>query len=138
MMRALVFDDDDGIREFVAMVLREMGFIVEEYDRPGSCPYGDAANCECTGRQVCADLIISDMQMPGMTGLQFIERQLNNGCRVRNIALMSANWMPEDYRRAKQLGVKIFHKPFDVNELTAWVESRIEEIEQSWIKSIAV
>jgi len=138
-MRALVFDDDDSIRELVTMILQDSGFIVEEYDRPGSCPYGYGMNnCRCTREDFCADLIISDMQMPGMTGLQYIVQQLNNGCKVKNIALMSASWQPEEYQHAKELGIQIFKKPFDLDEVSNWIESRIPDIEKSGVLHLPV
>ena len=69
----------------------------------------------------CADIIITDIDMPKITGLDFIENQLKRGCKVRNLATMSGSWSDSQMKRAAELGCKAFTKPFDINELMSWL-----------------
>jgi CheY-like chemotaxis protein len=55
--------------------------------------------------------------MPSMTGLKFIETQKDKGCIAPHIAVMSATWSAEEYKKAKELGCNVFEKPFNFFEL---------------------
>ena len=64
--RILVVDDDANLRNFVALTLRRTGFQVNCADDGES---GWDAICEA-----CFDLIITDHEMPRLTGLDLIRR----------------------------------------------------------------
>jgi CheY-like chemotaxis protein len=72
----------------------------------------------------CADFLLTDIKMPNMNGLEFIERQMESSCKAgfRNKAVMSAVWSEEDLLKAEQLGCKVFHKPFSLEEILDWLE----------------
>jgi hypothetical protein len=60
--------------------------------------------------------------MPDMAGLEFIEKQKINGCKVKDIAVMSERWTDEKPQRAKSLGGQIFEKPFRLDEIKKWLD----------------
>ena len=55
-------------------------------------------------------------------GISFIEDQIKKGCRCKHIALMSGDLNGKTESRANILGVKIFKKPFNFEELTNWLD----------------
>ncbi|HIE44472.1 MAG TPA: response regulator [Candidatus Omnitrophica bacterium] len=70
----------------------------------------------------CGDFIITDIHMPSMTGLDFIENQLRQGgCKSMNFAVMSADWTDLQLQQAKRLGCYVLKKPFDPQELIDWL-----------------
>jgi hypothetical protein len=44
---------------------------------------------------------------------------------------MSADWNETDLKRAAKLGCKVFHKPFDLEELLEWLDDCREEIDHN-------
>jgi hypothetical protein len=57
-----------------------------------------------------------------VSGLEFIEKLLKNGCKVKNIAFISGSWTDKEYKLATKLGCKTFQKPFEINKLEAWLD----------------
>ena len=76
----------------------------------------------CPLKHACSDIIISDVNMPTETGLEFIRKRIENSCKIKYRALMSAEWSDADLQKAKELGCRIFHKPFDLEELLEWLD----------------
>ena len=66
MKKILVVDDEEGIRSFICEVLEDEGYKVQS-----ACNGEDALKKTA---KVNFDLIISDMQMPGMTGLELLTK----------------------------------------------------------------
>jgi len=62
--------------------------------------------------------------MPNMKGLEFIQRQVQKGCRgiVQNKAVMSGTWTDADIAYAGSLGCRIFEKPFMIEEIHRWLD----------------
>ena len=63
--RLLVVDDDDGVRKYVARVLREAGYAVDT-------AASGAEGLQAVHDGATFDLIVSDVRMPAMTGPEFI------------------------------------------------------------------
>jgi len=68
-------------------------------------------------------LILSDVNMPGMDGFEFITTVTTKYPHIKSI-LISAYSTPEYYDKADQAGAKkYFIKPVDFEELTKYIES---------------
>ena len=128
-IRALVLDDDRMIRGLLWHALDSRGCEVITFPDPGSCPLHLAATCPCPAAEACADLIISDVQMPNANGLDFVEAQKAKGCRCQHIALMSGGWTDAERRRARELGCKVFAKPFHLGDIYAWLDEVAEGLD---------
>jgi DNA-binding response OmpR family regulator len=123
-LRAMLFEDDEILRDLVSLLLLERDFEVVAYAEPLHCPvYADAATCGCPAGATCCDLVITDVEMPRVTGLEMLTEQLARGCRVdvRYIAVMSGGWNEERLETARSLGCKTFPKPFPVREFDRWL-----------------
>lgn len=121
-LRALVFEGDEVIRTTLRQILERRGYQVFTFSHPGLCPLHVAPECLSPPNHVCADIIISDVDMPHVNGLAFVESQLKKGCKIENIAIMSAGWYDSDFRLARNLGCHTLDKPFDFFKLTNWLE----------------
>lgn len=120
--RALIFDDQKDIRQMLWSLFESRGYEVFTFPHPALCPLDEAENCPCPKEQACADIIISDVEMPFKDGLAFIEDQIGKGCRCNHIALMSGALTNAHFARAASLGLKIFKKPFRLEELSSWLD----------------
>ncbi len=79
------------------------------------------SSCQCSRVTPCADVILTDLEMPGVNGLDFVEDQMRKGCKCRHMALMSGHWSDETLRRAKALGVHVLAKPFHPAQIETWI-----------------
>ncbi|MFH0909403.1 MAG: response regulator [bacterium] len=119
--RVLIFDDDPLIRQMLWAVCDRRGYEVFTFPDPGLCPLDAKGQCPCESGTSCTDIIISDLEMPCVKGLDFVETLLGNGCHCRHIALMSGAWSDHNVARARELGCKLFAKPFPISEITEWL-----------------
>ena len=120
--RVLIFDDDESIRKLLWEYFDSRKYEVFTFPHPKSCALADLKACACPIRQACADIIISDLNMPFMKGLDFLEQQIKKGCKCKHLALMSGNLTNADSDRARLLGIKLFNKPFRINEIEEWIK----------------
>jgi DNA-binding response OmpR family regulator len=121
-MRVILFDDNQQTRELLELLLQQKGFEVFMYSDPILCPLQHSHDCQCDEQQQCADIVITDIDMPNVSGLEFIENQVRKGCKIQNIAIMSGEWSESKIKLAEKLGCSVFVKPFDVSSLTKWLE----------------
>ncbi len=121
--RAIVLDDDYTIRSVICDILEDRGYEVFGFSDPTLCPVYLDSKCTCADGRFCANIIITDINMPYMNGLEFIEHQRRNACKASNIAVMSGRWTDEVLVHAKRLGCHIFNKPFKIDELKKWLNA---------------
>ena len=126
--RILIFDDHQEILDLLTAVFDSRGYEVLTYPHPGACPIFDSESCSCPDGQSCTDIILTDINMPVMKGLDFIEKQLEKGCQCQHLALMSGDYTQDDLVKAKDMGLKFFQKPFDIADVFEWLDQIEKEI----------
>ena len=129
--RVLIFEDNDFLRATLKDILVSNGYEIYEFSNPGMCPQYLSSNQNCLWDDSCSDIIISDVNMPVETGLEFIKNRLSLGCKIKFRALMSADWTESDLQFAEKIGCKVFQKPFDLEELLEWLENCQKQIDQN-------
>jgi CheY-like chemotaxis protein len=127
--RVLIFEDNDILRSTFENLLDSLGYEVFTFSDPGMCPVSDSVNHNCPLDHACADIIISDVNMPTQTGLELIKNRKQNGCKAKFRALMSGDWSDPDLKHAQELGCHVFHKPFNMKEMLQWLNDCSERIE---------
>lgn len=123
-IRAMVFVDNLFLRSKINQFLALRGYQIVTFSNPADCPLLRSDTCH----YACADILISDLSMPNTTALQVVGNHLRKGCRIRNVALTSGTWSPEELAQAKKIGCRLFRKPLQFNELSRWLdecESRV-------------
>lgn len=114
--RILVVEDEEKLRRAVELHLRSLGF---EVVKAGSAE-------EALAQIDRADLILSDLRLPGMDGLEFLSRiRLTNS--VSPVVLMTAFGTVESAVEAMRKGASDFlTKPFSLDHLTTVIERALE------------
>ena len=128
--RVLIFEDNDTLRSTLKSLLEDLGYEVHTFSNPGMCSQYYSSDHSCLVDDSCSDIIISDVNMPIANGIEFIKSRLNNGCKINFRALMSADWNEADLQQAEKIGCRIFHKPFDLQELINWLDHCRKQIDE--------
>lgn len=141
--RILLFEDEATTRRMLTTYLRTKGFEVLDFSTPVNCALMMEQRCTCPREHACADVIITDMNMPHMSGLELIRFQMEKGCHAppQNKAVISAALSPEQVEEFRTLGCHYLRKPFKLQELLDWIRSceqnipagrKLTEIEEAW------
>ena len=119
--RALVFDDEPDIRQMFHLLLECRGYEVYSFEDPSDYCKLDSDGCPLAGRLCCADVLISDLKMPRVDGIRFMQAIVAKHCRIPARALMSGYWTPSSLKLARQLGCHTFAKPMKVDTVFDWL-----------------
>lgn len=114
----LVVDDQLGVRRLLAEAFKDQGITVilaaNGYEALEKL------------KEHLPDLVLLDMKMPGMSGLEVL-REIKRLYPRQAVVMMTAYGELEIVREALRLGVKEYiAKPFDINELRLLVHRIIE------------
>ena len=123
-IRAFVFEDDESILALISSILIERGYEVLSFPEPLFCPVYLNSECQCPMEYMCGDIFIIDINMPNVTGLEFIEKLIRNGCKAitQNKAVISDAWTDAELKHAKILDCHIFFKPLTNDEIIEWLD----------------
>jgi FixJ family two-component response regulator len=112
-----IVDDDSSVREALKDLIRAMGFAVETF----AC----AEDFLLSGLVAQTGCLITDMRMPGMSGLELHMQLLAKGTPVPMI-LVTAFADEKEKARALQAGVMGYlTKPFNETELLTRIRSAL-------------
>lgn len=121
--RILIFGDKENTASLYCIFLRSKGYEVLHYPSPATCALVARQTCACPRDHVCADMLLAEMDMEGITGLELIQRQSERGCRAipQNKAVISAGLKYGQEKEIRALGSISFQKPLRLMDLLAWV-----------------
>src|SRR5882724_6147420 len=122
-MSILVIEDDEGVRDSLAAILREDGHSVETVG-------GGVEALRRLREEPLPTLILLDLMMPGMDGIDFRRAQLADPS-LRDIPVIIISARPDIAHQAAELGAEDFlRKPMSFEELLHVVQNRaITEVE---------
>ena len=115
--RILVVDDTLQLLQTIQDVLVDRGYEVEACDL-------SAEACEMA-RELRPDLILLDVNMPGMSGWEVLEvLRLSPETRHIPIVISSADFgaLQQRQRLLQDKGIEVLYRPFDIDELYGVVE----------------
>jgi DNA-binding response OmpR family regulator len=99
-----ILEDELSLRLTLSEYLKQKDFQVYAFSDPSFCPLFDIPVCKCTQQTPCANFIITNINMPDMSGLKFNEGQKGKGCMASHIAVMSATLSEKEYKQARRYG----------------------------------
>ena len=113
-----LIDDDESMRKSFTRMLRELGYLVEDY--------ASAVDFFDKSVPVSPAVILLDMQMPDMTGLELQEKLVKLG-RKTPIVFVSGQSHPHQIVQGLKKGaVDFLFKPFNLEELLKAVSDAID------------
>lgn len=114
MAKILVIDDQDSVRGFLRLVLEQEGHEVTE---ASNGHHGLAVY-----QRTPADLVIADIRMPEMNGLDLILELTRCFLDVKVLAISGASDAKESLSTAKLLGARqVLQKPFSLEKFLSLV-----------------
>jgi FixJ family two-component response regulator len=113
-----VVDDDDSFRVALVESLSSLGFETNGYASARDFIEGN-------GHGLC-NLVVSDVHMPGMSGLDLIRHLTASGSKVP-VIVITARSEPGLEARAAAAGAACFlRKPFETDELIGCIERAVK------------
>jgi DNA-binding NtrC family response regulator len=119
--KILLVEDDHDLAELFCQSLASGGYSVDKFTDPVEACSSFEAN------PTKYQLVISDVRMPGMTGLQLVKRinEINRNVKVLLMSAFEINSLNSDL---KELTIEGFlEKPMHVNQLLSVVEKAIKK-----------
>jgi len=117
MKKILIADDDRATRHLLKGVLEEAGFDVT------AVADGDAALKKLHGGEF--DLLLTDVWMPGMNGLELLSRLHQEPKRPRTIVMTSDDTSDVMLRAIREQAYHYFRKPFDPSAVVELVKDAV-------------
>ena len=111
-------DDDASMRTSISRMLREFGYVVKDYD----C----AAHLLKTTSLASPAVILLDVQMPDMSGLDVQEALLKSGCRTPIVFLSGESDHHQVVKGMKNGAKDFLFKPLNLEYLIKVVKGAIE------------
>lgn len=120
MKKVLIVDDDITLRTAVIRYLQNRGYSVQEA--------ASGAEALSLFEQNPPDIVVSDVMMPEMDGLEFCRRlRATRSGQLVPFIFLSSRKDVEDRVQGHQMGADDYLiKPFDPKELVAKIESQLE------------
>ena len=131
-VRVLVVDDEDYITDLIAVGLRFVGFDVDTA--------ADGREALAKVADTRPDLVVLDVSMPGMDGLEVVQRLRRDGVSTP-IVFLTARDAPADRVKGLHLGGDDYiTKPFSLEELLARIEAILRRVSpnERWTRELSV
>jgi len=113
-----IVDDDESMRETMKDLLDSAGF--------SAVTFTSAESFLKSKRARTVSCLITDMRMPGMTGLELHRQLVASGAAIPTVLVTA---YPEEHTREQALEEKVIcylAKPFPADELLACIRSAIQ------------
>jgi PAS domain S-box-containing protein len=117
----LVIDDEPALRHAVARLLERLGYV------PTTCAGADDALERLAHERGAFDLILTDLTMPKMNGVELAQRILEDNPSARIVIMTgySATWNAETLR---EVGIRdLLNKPISTLELSRTLRAALDE-----------
>lgn len=118
--RVFLADDDEDVRDALALLLRTAGFAVETY--PSALAFLARPDRTAVG------CLVADVRMPGLSGLQLLERLAAEGDRLPVVVITGHGDVGACRRAFRNGAVDFLTKPVDEQALIEAVEAGLARL----------
>jgi two-component system, LuxR family, response regulator FixJ len=118
-----VIDDDEAVRDVLSFQLGSAGFEVRTYE--------SAAGFLEVAPTVQAGCVITDVRMPGLSGLDLLRRLREFKLAVPVIVITAHGDIPLAVEAMRMGAIDFLEKPFDDDVLLASVRSALEKVDRA-------
>jgi len=112
-----VVDDDDSVRWVLNKALAGAGMVVTTYSAPAAV-FDSLSQHQDRG----PDVIVTDIRMPGMDGLEFVDRLEKLGIQAPIIVITAHSDLDTAVAAYRSGAFEYLPKPFDIDEAVALVK----------------
>ena len=114
-----IVEDDEAVREATESLVRSLGYYKVE-------TFGSAAEFLESAQVEDTDCLVTDVQMPGLSGVELQNRLISDGYHMPTI-FISAFPNTQIEQRVLQSGtIAYLRKPFSDNELLEHIETAVK------------
>ncbi len=110
--RILIVEDEEKLRRVIQLELESAGFEVD----------GAASAEQALPLAGFANVIVTDLRLPGMDGLQFIQQLQSRGIQASVIVITAHGSIETAVEAMKRGALDFLQKPFSLDHLTALVQ----------------
>ena len=119
MSLIFIVDDDEAVRDSLSMLVESAGHAAETFD------LALAALVRCRARR--PDCILSDVRMPGMDGIEFQGKLIENGMDAPVVIMTGHGDVGIAVRAMKAGALDFIEKPFDDTAILTSIAEAIEK-----------
>ena len=116
MARILIVEDDDSVRAFTARAIAAGGHTVE------TAQDGDLGLASIRAAQGGFDLVLSDIRMPAMDGIEMARRAANEYPGLKILLMTGYAEQRERAADLEAIVIDVVPKPFTLNEIRSKVQ----------------
>lgn len=122
-MKVLIADDDADLRDLVSIAVEKAGYEV-------AAVVGDGLSAWEVLKADEIDLAVLDISMPGLTGLELVERiRADDELREQHVLIITANAQPSTAEAVHLAGANgLITKPFQVRELVDFMRGVADRV----------
>jgi two-component system response regulator FixJ len=113
-----IIDDDDAVRDSLSFLLGAAGLAITAYD--------SATAFVARLPSVAAGCIVTDIRMPGLSGVDLLKRLKQEGIRMPVIVITGHGDVPLAVEAMKLGAFEFLEKPFDDDHLLAAIRSALD------------
>jgi len=113
-----LIDDDNSMRDSLARMLRDVGYAIQDFE--------SATSFLQNSLPVAPAVILLDMQMPDVNGLDLMERLEKIGRKTPIVFLSGQSHPQEIVKGLKKGALDFLFKPFNIDELLQAIDQAIE------------
>jgi DNA-binding response OmpR family regulator len=123
-LRVAVLDSEESLRKLISLIMQHKGYEVFASSEPLYCPLYTGKEQSCDRDEPCTDVMILDRQLPKMSALSYLSRQMAGGCRIKNRhkLVLSIKATDREIQETGRLGCALLKKPFRVEDISGWVD----------------
>ena len=114
----ILIDDDDSVRQGLELMLINLGYTVHTFS--------NATNFFENPLDVTPCVMVCDMNMPRMTGVELQAELVNQGCNMPIIFISGRASVEQSIQAMKQGAAEFLTKPFTMEELIKAIEQGFE------------
>lgn len=122
--RVFLADDDEDVRDALALLLSTAGFAVETY--PSALAFLARPD------QAAAGCLVADVRMPGLSGLQLLEHLAAEGGQLPVVVITGHGDVGACRRAFRNGAVDFLTKPIDEQALIEAVEAGLARLGAGW------
>jgi len=119
MAKILIVEDDESVRGFTARAIAACGHAVETAED------GDLGLASIRGAGGSYDLVLSDIRMPAMDGIEMAKRAAGEFPGLKILLMTGYAEQRERAADLESVVIDVVAKPFTLNEIRARVQQAI-------------